>query len=168
MWAAARASYLMGSSTPVVAERHGLNERTVRRRAAKEGWAQMRRRVLEAEAERRRLGALVGEAQSAEEAFADNSELEDFVAAHAFEVGELLLRPDADRLSRFAFRRAAEMAAQGRPQEAGAWMRLVGQVGRAAERLNEMRYTFSPADHMRAQYAADLRAAFMGEEPPAR
>ncbi len=31
VWAAARASYLRGFSSPVVAERHGLNERTVRR-----------------------------------------------------------------------------------------------------------------------------------------
>ena len=29
LWAAARASYLKGFSCPVVAERHGLNERTV-------------------------------------------------------------------------------------------------------------------------------------------
>ena len=164
VWAAARQSYLRGFSTPVVAERHGLNARTVRRRAAKEGWAEMRRRLVAGLEERRRAGVLAGEPLSGEEAVARDPELEDFVAAHSFEVGELLLKPDADRLSRFAFRRAAEMAAEGRPQEAGVWMRLVAQAGRAADHLERLSRPFSPAEHMRAQYAAQLRDVFMGPD----
>jgi len=38
IWRRARAAYLTGDSAPVVAERYGLSERSVRRRASMEGW----------------------------------------------------------------------------------------------------------------------------------
>ena len=72
VWAAARRSYLDGCSTPVIAERHGLNERAVRRRAAEEGWAEMRRRLratpegLAAELRMRKAAPFAGEPASAE------------------------------------------------------------------------------------------------------
>ncbi|CAN5362993.1 hypothetical protein BH09PSE2_BH09PSE2_09170 [soil metagenome] len=120
VWAAARASYAAGCSTPVVAERHGLNERTVRRRAAEEDWAGLRRRVRHPSA-----GLFAGEPTSAESELERDPELAPFVAAHSFEVGELLMNPKPERLSRFAFRRSAEAAAGGAPAEALGWMRLV-------------------------------------------
>ncbi len=82
----------------------------------------MRRRLVSGLEARRRAGVLAGEPMSGEEAVARDPELEDFVAAHSFEVGELLLKPDADRLSRFAFRhlhgrwrRAADTVREGWP-----------------------------------------------------
>lgn len=38
IWSVARADYLSGESAPVVAERHGLSLRSLRRRASLEGW----------------------------------------------------------------------------------------------------------------------------------
>ncbi len=152
LWAAR--SYLEGCSTPVVAERHGLNERTVRRHAAREGRGEMRRLRL-AENERRRAAFLADQLPTAEEAHADHSDLETFTDAHAFEVGQLLMRPEPERLSRFAFRRAAEMAAQGRPAEAQAWMGLVTQSERMVEHLMWRNASISLADFIRAGYAED-------------
>jgi hypothetical protein len=173
VWAAARRSYLAGCSTPVVAERHGLNERTVRRRAAQEGWAQTRRgegrpgapspAAVAAALLAREPPVFAGEAVSAEAELDRHPDLEPFVQAHSYEVGELLLNPQPDRLSRFAFRRSAEAAAAGAATEALAWMRLVQAVERAQEPLERAARPFSAADYMRASYAAELRQAFEGE-----
>ena len=38
VWTAVRADYLAGVSAPVLAERYTVSERSVRRRAAAEGW----------------------------------------------------------------------------------------------------------------------------------
>ena len=38
LWTRARADFLAGESAPVVAERYGLSVRSLRRRAAAEGW----------------------------------------------------------------------------------------------------------------------------------
>ena len=169
VWAAARRSYLDGCSTPVVAERHGLNERTVRRRAAQEGWAGMRRggerptpsEIAEALLARR-PPVFAGEPASAERELARDPNLEPFVVAHSFEVGELLLEPRPERLARFAFRRSAEAASAGAATEALAWMRLVQAVDRARDRLDRASRPFSEADYIRASYAAQLREAFEG------
>ena len=169
VWAAARRSYLDGCSTPVIAERHGLNERTVRRRAAQEGWAETRRRGratpagLAAELLARKPPVFAGEPASAESEVERDPNLEPFIQAHSYEVGELLLKPQPDRLSRFAFRRSAEAAAAGAAGEALAWMRLVQAVDRAYDRLDKASRPFSAADYMRASYAEQLREAFEGE-----
>lgn len=169
VWAAARRSYLDGCSTPVIAERHGLNERTVRRRAAQEGWVEMRRRDRAAPQGRaaetlaRGAPAFAGEPVTADAELERDPNLQDFVAAHSYEVGELLLNPRPDRLSRFAFRRSAEAAASGAATEALAWMRLVSAVDRAYDRLDRASRPFSAADYMRASYAAQLQDVFEGK-----
>ena len=101
-----------------------------------------------------------GEPPDGEAMLDADPELAMFVEAHTFEVGELLLNPDAARLSRFAFRRAAEAAARGAAAEAGGWLRLVSQLDRARPRLERDMQPFSDADQIRARYAADLRAAY--------
>lgn len=159
-WRRARADYERGVSAPVCAERHGLAERTVRRRAAAEGWRKPARlESFHAYMLNRPPPALAGEPLSQEELLEGNPDLEPFVAAHSYEVGELLLDPAPSRLQRFAFRRAAEAAAAGAATEAGAWMRLAVQTGRARDQLERDAFAFHPADLMRARYAADLRAA---------
>ncbi len=150
VWAAARRSFLGGASLPLAAERHGVNLRTLQRRAAAEGWreaAAAQRRALEG-----RLGGPDPEAE-----LAANPELAAFVEAHGFEVGQLLLEPTPDRLARFAFRKAGECAAAGEPVAAQAWMRLTQGVLHAGPRLDRLRLPFAEADYMRAMYAAALR-----------
>lgn len=166
VWAAARRSYMAGCSTPVVAERHGLNERTVRRRAAMEGWREARARARFTQ-ERERAAMIAGEPETAEAAMRRLPDLEPFVAAHSFEVGELLMNPEPRRLARFAFRRAAEAAAEGRPAEAQAWMRLAAQGERLDARLGLDHGPYSSADMIRAEYARDLRYSFNQDHGPA-
>lgn len=156
-WRRCRTDYERGVSAPVAAERHGLAARSVRRRAAAEDWRKPAPPAsLWAEVHGARP-ALAGSPPTQEEEFAEHPGLEAFVDAHTFEVGELLLNPQPTALSRFAFRRAAEAAVRGAAAEAGAWMRLAAQVGRAADKLERAGRNFSPADYMRATYAAQLR-----------
>ena len=98
-WARVREEYGEGLSPRLLAERHGLGERNIRRRAAAEGGPRLR--------------------PEAGEGFADGEALEAFDDARRLEVGELLLHPTRRTLSKFAFRRATEAAAFGRPAEGG-------------------------------------------------
>ena len=152
-WRRARADYEGGISIPVAADRHGLAERSVRRRAQLEGW---RRGLPPMD---RRLQLLAGERRTAEEAIEQNPMMEPFVEAHTWEVGELLMRPEPERLQRFAFRRAAECATAGAAVEAATWLRLVTQVARVRRQLEQDSRRYNPADAMRAHYAAGLFAA---------
>jgi len=156
-WADARADYENGVSTPVVAERYGLGERQVRRRAFNEGWKKPRRSFPRSFA-----GIPPGEVEE----LARDPNLQPFVDAHSYEVGELLMLPTADRLSRFGFRRAAEAAGAGRIAEAQAWMRLVAQVNRLQPKLDRQQRPFNEADYIRAEFAAQLREAFEAKLAP--
>lgn len=150
LWARARADYLAGHSAPVVAERYGLSERTVRRRAAVEGW-------------RRADGSPLGDAslefwssRSREkriEHFPQLEEVEQVTFAARF---ELLIDPDQKSLRRFAFRQAAEAAAMSRPAEAVVWMRLVQTLERTGDRIDREAGRFHEQDYIRA---ACLQAA---------
>ena len=167
-WRRARADYERGVSAPVTAERYGLHVRTLRRHAAREGW----RRppppsTFHARMAGERPPPFAGEPVTLEQLTETDPELAMFSDAHEFEVGELLLNPDPQRLGRFAFRRAAEAAARGAVAEAGGWMRLVTQVGRASDRLSRELRPVSSADLMRARYAAELRAVFEAAEDEA-
>jgi hypothetical protein len=112
-WAVVRADYESGVTPRMLAERHGLGERTIRRRAALERWA---RRPLE------QLG--LSDAHGAVGA------LDFFVRQRRLETDDLLLAPSPEGLLAYAFRRATEAAALGRPTEATGWMRLVDQTRR--------------------------------------
>lgn len=165
VWELIHADYVAGCSATVLAERYGLSERTVRRRAARDGWRYDRPEHLQGlrtgpadESFRRLTRSLAGEPPSADEALDDSPDLELFTAAHDHEIAQLLLRPAPERLSRFAFRRAAECAAEGKPAEAGAWMRLVTSVSRTEGWMRNAGRPFAHADWLRAGYAADLRA----------
>ena len=138
-WARVREGYGEGLSPRLLAERHGLGERNIRRRAAAEGWP-------------RRGGG-------ADEGFASGEALEAFDDARRMEVGELLLHPSRRTLSKFAFRRATEAAAFSRPAEAAHWLRLVDQLRRNALSVDEPEQAFDPADAIRAQYAEAIHFA---------
>lgn len=120
LWARARGDYLSGISAPVVAERYGLSERTLRRRAASEGWRRTDRTVIGTEdTPPWNQGCL-----SREEAIERFPELAEVEQARTNDLFELLFDPDPAHLRRFAFRHAAEAAALSRPAEAVVWMRL--------------------------------------------
>ena len=152
-WRRARADYEAGLSIPLAAARHGLAERTVRRRAQTEGWNSPGLPPLE-----RRWAMLAGEPVRADEIVEKNPMMAPFVEAHTWEVGELLMRPDPERMSRFAFRRAAECATRGAAVEAAGWLRLVTQVAQVRRQLELDSRGYNPADLLRAQYAAGVFA----------
>jgi len=137
----------------------------VRRRAAAEGWGEERPAALRGLRSASPghdpaavIALLAGEPPDGEEEFDRDPNLEPFVAAHTHEVGQLLMRPAPERLSRFAFRRSAEAAARGAPSEAVVWMRLVQAIARSQDHLERAARPFAPADYMRARFAAELRA----------
>lgn len=139
-WAEMRHAYERGSTTGVLAERHGVAARTIRKRAAEEGWA-------------RPAGA--GRLRpTPDEILADHPLLEVFVNARSAEVEELLMRPEAGVLSRYAFHRAAEAAALGAPSETLAWLRVVDQLRRNGTAVNKDLRHFDPADVLRAAVMA--------------
>ena len=158
-WRHARDDYEAGVSIPVAADRHGLAERSLRRRAQVEGWRRPGLPPME-----RRYAMLAGEPRSVDEVIEDNPMMGPFVEAHSWEVGELLMRPEPERLQRFAFRRAAECAASGAAVEAAGWLRLVTQVARVRRQLEEAAHGYNPADLMRAHYAAGLFADLDDDE----
>lgn len=166
-WRRAREDYERGVSAPVCAERHGLRPRTVRHRAAEECW----RRPPRPSTFRAGWGAgpppaFAGEPATADDLADEIPELSMFTDAAAFEVGELLLHPDPARMSRFAFRRAAEAAARGAAAEAAGWMRLVSHLQRLRGPLERDLGPISAADALRADYAANLRRAYAAEDWP--
>lgn len=156
VWAAARLSFISGASLPVVAERHGLNIRTVQRRAQAEKWKALK------EAARPSLSRALGRPSAAEE-LESKPDLHAFVTATTYEVGQLLMEPTPNGYVAFAFRKSVEAAAQGAVAEAQGWMRLVSTVQRAARDLDRQRLPFSEADYIRAMYAAGLRGEPMDD-----
>lgn len=155
LWAAARADYLGGCSAPVVAERYGLSERTVRRRAAVEGW----RRADGPSSGYDPAGFWDRGSRSREKAFEHYPELEEVEQATFAARFELLVDPDQKSLRRFAFRQAAEAAAMARPAEAVVWMRLVQTLERTGDRIDREAGRFHEQDYIRATclQAADPR-----------
>ena len=147
IWAAIAADYRAGESTPVLAERYGVADRSVRRRAALENW----RREADVEAlrsgprDRRAADHVVYPA------------LEEIDDLNSEDLHDLLFMPDVNDLCRFAFRRAAECAALDGPAQAAAWLR----VARLSTALGAHRGDLQP-HYRRADYA---RAEMMHERP---
>jgi hypothetical protein len=155
LWTRARADYLAGHSAPVVAERYGLSERTVRRRATVEGWRR-------ADGPSGDAGPDFWSSRSREkriEQFPQLEEVEQVTFAARF---ELLVDPDQKNLRRFAFRQAAEAAAMSRPAEAVVWMRLVQTLERTGDRIDREAGRFHEQDYIRA---ACLQAADALHDP---
>lgn len=148
LWTRARIDYLAGHSAPVVAERHGLSERTVRRRAATEGWRRTDRTAIEiGDPPPWNLGCL-----SRDEAIERFPELAEVEQAQSNDVFDLLFDPAPANLRRFAFRQAATAAALSRPAEAVVWMRLVQSLERAGETIEQEARPFREQDYLRAAY----------------
>jgi hypothetical protein len=139
-WAAARADYEAGCSLRIVAERHGLNIRTVARHAFSEGWSPPRIEAAEAWTEARRRSAYAPEALRESIAVAHRVDRDDEM---------LLLQPDSVGLCRFAFRRAAECAGVSGPTEALAWIRLALTTARLRRELDVDVRPMSEADYRR-------------------
>lgn len=146
-WAAARADYEAGAALRIVAERHGLNIRTLSRHAHDEGWRAPR--IPAAEAYGCARGRLDYDPTAFNEALA---------VAHAHDRDEeaLLLCPDTQGLCRFAFRRAAECAGVSGPTEAMAWIRLAQATARLRRYVDVDVRPMSEADYRRMAALARL------------
>lgn len=158
VWAAVRADFLAGDSAAVVAERHGLSERSIHRRAAAEGWRRM---------DAPSLGSPPVWSRPApkEALIANHPELGDIDAAHAQDTFELLFDPDPQKLRRFAFHKAAEQAAMNAPQQALVWLRLTHILDRCGDRISRDEAIFQPVDHLRAAFLRRLEEDYPEAEP---
>jgi hypothetical protein len=141
-WDQIHQAYEAGEPPSILAERHGVSERTIRRRAAAEGWARRAPGVFGLSP-----GGPLGELTA----------LDFFVKTRREETDELLLAPSPEGLLNFAFRRATEAAALGRPAEAGGWLRLVDQLRRNRDLMAWSDGDHDPADVRRAIIAEAIR-----------
>ncbi|NBW09280.1 MAG: hypothetical protein EBR82_14775 [Caulobacteraceae bacterium] len=160
IWAAARDDYLAGDSAPVVAERHGLSLRSFQRRAGIEGW-----RRADISVPSPRDAPIWGRGLTKAQLIELHPELADIEEVRADEVFQLLFEPTAVELRRFAFRRAAELAATDSPRQALLWMRLVQMLDRPGDRIDEEAAAFTPVDHLRAAFLRRIGEDFDPPEP---
>ena len=139
-WAAARADYEAGCSMRIVAERHGLNIRTVSRHARAEGWRSPRIEAAEAWA-----------MANSRSAYNPTAFSESIAVGHLVDRDDelLLLRPDSIGLCRIAFRRAAECASVSGPTEALAWIRLAEATARLRREVDVDVRPMTEADYRR-------------------
>lgn len=161
IWAAARADYLSGISAPVVAERYGLSERNLRRRASAEGW---RREDLEP-VTLDPPPAWDCPPRDKDDILQENPELQEVTAARETAQFYLLFNPEPHDLRRFAFRRAAEAAATDAPQQAVVWMRLAQLVDRCGDRIDREARRFNDVDMLRAAYLRRLSEDVAPDRP---
>jgi len=142
-WASLKADYLSGTTAAVLAERYGVSVRTVRRRASDEGWRRSDRPFNFKSPETDRGAAL--------ERYPKLRELE---VEDAGDTLDLLFQPTVQTLRCFAFRRAAEAAANSRPYESTAWMRLVNSMNVSGDRIDAEMRPFREAHYFRAEAMA--------------
>ena len=147
-WAAVRADYEAGASTPVIGERYGLDPRSVRRRAAREAWQR-------ADPAPRRFDPLRARIEADMERLPELAEVCDIKEEDR---RNLLLLPDARALCRYAFRRAAESAALDGPAESAAWLRVVRLAVAVGSRIDADVRPFGPGDYLRASMIAAIMA----------
>lgn len=162
-WALIRSDYLSGVTAPVVAERYGVPERTLRRRAALEGW----RRADAPIPDLSPPPAWLRPPMSREEALARDPDLAEVDAAEGADRMGLLFDPDPRHLRLFAFRQASEAAAMDRPVQAVSWMRLAQIVDRCGARIEADEHALREVDHLRAAYLRRLGVLFPGGPGPA-
>jgi hypothetical protein len=152
VWDAVQEDYARGSPPRLLAERYGLGERNIRRRAAEEGW--LRRPVP-------RGGLDADGAEALEPMLAEMS------ADRLEEQAELLLRPRPGRLLRYAFQRATEAAVLARPQDTLHWLRVVDHLRRNYQDIEAEHRLHDPSDTLRARYMDDNRPLWAIEEDAA-
>lgn len=145
-WEAAGRDYIAGASAAVIGERYGLSARSIRRRAALEGWRRDDDPAPAFDANRRRM-------ETDLETF---PQLADVNQITGEDLRNLLLLPDAAGLCRYAFRRAAECAALDGPNEAAAWLRVVRLTERVSSRIDVDVRPHSPADYLRASMIGSI------------
>ena len=155
-WSQAREDYLAGASTALIAERYGTTDRSVRRRAALEGWR--RPDFMPSQFGGPPPPWMAGPRTKEQEIEAEPA-LEEVDDAQASARFGLLFNPVPRTLRHFAFRQAAENAAIDRPQQAVAWMRLLHMAERSGERIESDSRAFRDIDHIRAAYLRQLNAA---------
>ena len=140
IWAAARRDYEAGASVRVVAERFGLNIRTVTRHAKAEKW------------NRPRISAADGYEFHRKQRQYDPYDREVYMACtimRQLDEERLLLSPDSIGLCLYAFRRAAECANVGGPTEALSWIRLAEATARLRRGVNVDIHPYTEADYRR-------------------
>lgn len=135
-WNQIRADFVAGVSGPVLAERYGVSLRSLRSRAAADGW-----RRQDDDPERRQAATLETDPELAE--VLEDQGLDQF---------RLLFDPQPDLLRRFAFRKASEEAAMDRPQQSLVWLRLAERLERCGDRIDAEAPLFRDLDHLRAAY----------------
>lgn len=135
-WNQIRVDFMAGVSGPVLAERYGVPLRTLRHRAATEGW-----RRQDDDPQRRRDAAVEADPELAE--VLEDQGLDQF---------RLLFEPQPDVLRRFAFRKASEEAAMDRPQQSLVWLRVAERLERCGDRIDAEAPLFRDIDHLRAAY----------------
>ncbi|ADK99436.1 hypothetical protein [Brevundimonas subvibrioides] len=161
-WALIRDDYRSGITAPVLAERYGVPERTLRRRAALEGW----RRADAPTPSLATPPAWLRPPVSREEALARDPDLAEVDAAEGGDRIGLLFDPDPRHLRLFAFRQASEAAAMDRPVQAVSWMRLAQIVDRCGDRIEADGRPLREVDHLRAAYLRRL-GELLPEDMPA-
>jgi len=156
LWTLARQDYLSGVSALIVAERYGVSERTLRRRAAAEGWRRADGSAEPRDGPRSRSRGFFSRQGTIEQV----PELADVEQAAFTDRFNLLVNPDQKSLRRFAFEQAAEAAALSRPAESLVWMRLVQSLERTGDRIEWEAPGFRDQDLIRAaafRHEASLR-----------
>lgn len=154
-WAHAREDFIAGISAAVIAERYGTTDRSIRRRAAIEGW----RRPDFMPSRLAPPPPWMAGPRTKEEEMEIDPALEEVDEAESVSRFGLLFNPNAGSLRRFAFRQAAENAAVDRPQQAMTWMKLVQLVNTCDFRLTNESSAFRDIDHVRAAYLRRLNEA---------
>lgn len=155
LWGRVRRDYLAGASAAVVGERYGVSQRTIQRRASAQGWRRCDRAAgeeIDPDWPMPAPRGVYSPRRSMDDVLAQHPSLKGVTRVNAMDLDDLLLRPDPETLRHFAFKRAAEAAAMGRPAEALSWMRLVGAVDRSGDRIESEEARFSRADRMRAAF----------------
>lgn len=158
-WEMIRADYVSGVGAPVLSERYGPTVRSIRRRAAIEGW----RRIDFAPSSLGPPPPWMRAAPSKELEMDEDPALEDVAEAESTSRFALLFNPDPRAYRRFAFRQAAEQAAIDQPQQSLAWMRLVHMAERCMTGLETDASAFRQIDHVRAAYLRRLNDALDAE-----
>jgi hypothetical protein len=146
VWRQIRDDYLAGASGPVLAERYGVSLRTLRQRAAVDGW-----RRQDDDPVRRRVAGIK-----------DDAELAEVFEVQGVDQFQLLFDPQPHVLRRFAFRKSAEEAAMDRPRQSLVWLSLAERLERCGDRIDAEAPVFREVDHLRAAYLRRL-----GDDPDA-
>lgn len=154
VWDQAREAFLGGATAAEVANQIGVSERSLQRRAAREGW--------------RRKDQPLRSLPNLPPPDPDDPDdpLNQFMAVTHRGRTEMLIDPTLEAYVSFAFRRSAEAAALGRMSEALGWARLFTTLQRGSALLPVPDQGGTTPDMLRAAYGHALRAQWGEKEWP--